>query len=73
MKKYRLRDFYLRSWLVISIIFCAIYLFSGAEEGYFIALLLEIIYAGVFAIIPTLIYFFLQDKHQTKRIKSVLI
>jgi len=58
MKKYKLRKFYLWTWLILAIIMCIAYISSGAVEGYIIPLLLEIIFGGILAIIPTLIYFF---------------
>lgn len=57
MRKYKLKNFYLISWLILSILLIGLYLISGAVEGYFLAIFIEIIFAGIGAIIPTLIYF----------------
>ena len=62
MAKHKLRNFYLWTWLVLSLIFVGGYLESGALEGYFIAILLEILFAGIASLIPTAIYFIFTHK-----------
>ena len=62
MKKHKLRTFYLWTWSILSVILIFLYLDAGAQGFVFGNIFLEIIFAGIGASIPTLIYFFFIHK-----------
>lgn len=53
----KLRNFFLWSWLIISILFNIVYLISGAADGLGLANCIEILFAIIPSVLITLIYF----------------
>lgn len=54
------KNFYLWSWIILSIVFLGIYFISGAQDGYASAVVLEIIIAGILSFILLLLFLFIR-------------